>query len=127
MRLLIWSTSLALVGCAAGQGATQESEAFARDLATRTAGEPRNCIPATAGQGLTIVDRRTVIADRGGTIWVNRLEADCPGMRPLGTLVVQTQGSQYCRGDQVRAIEPGLTIPGPICILREFTPYRRRG
>jgi hypothetical protein len=64
---------------------------------------------------------------RGDTVWVNRLEGHCPGLRPLNTLVVEPSlGGQYCRNDRVRAIEPGSSIPGPICPLGDFTPYRRR-
>jgi hypothetical protein len=58
------------------------------------------------------------------TVYVNRLGADCPGMRPLTTLIVEAHGSQYCRGDRVRAAETGSTVPGPFCVLRDFVPYR---
>jgi hypothetical protein len=45
-------------------------------------------------------------------------------MEPLDTLAVERHGSQYCRGDQVRGLESGRSILGPICILGPFTPYR---
>lgn len=119
----------ALAGCAGmGPGPeTREQEAFARELAGRTAGAPESCVPTVQGQSLRIVDRRTIAYDRGGTIWVNRLHRDCPGLRPFNTLIVEVHGGQYCRGDHVRGLEPGASIPGPICILGDFVPYRRSG
>ena len=127
MRLLI--LALALSGCAAiGPGPeTREQQAFARELQGRVAGAPETCVSAIQNQPLRIVDRRTVAYERGGTIWVNRLASECPGLRPFNTLIVEVHGSQYCRGDHVRALEPGTSIPGPICILGDFVPYRRGG
>ncbi len=120
---------LALSGCAAtgGEPGSREADAFARELAGRTAGEPETCVNAIQNQPLRIVDRRTIAYERGDTIWVNWLDRDCPGLRPLNTLIVEVHGSQYCRGDHVRGLEPGTSIPGPICILRDFVPYRRSG
>jgi hypothetical protein len=120
---------LLIAGCAGpvAMGPTREAEALQRDLAGRTAGAPTSCIPATGSQTLTIVDPRTLAYDQGRTIWVNRLGADCPGMRPMDTLIVELHGSQYCRGDHFRTTSTGNSIPGPICVLGDFTPYRRAG
>jgi hypothetical protein len=126
MRLLILSVALAATACVGVQGATEEAPALSQELTTRVAGEPQTCIPAGSGKTLTVIDQRTLIAEQGDTIWVNRLVAACPGLQPFSNLIVQVQGSQYCRGDQIRALEPGLAVPGPICILRDFTPFRRR-
>ena len=125
MRSLVFL--VALSGCAAmGPGPeTREQEAFARELSGRSPGTPEACVSAVQNQPLRIVDRQTIAYDRGDTIWVNRLDSSCPGLRPFNTLVVEVHGGQYCRGDRVRGIEPGTTIPGPICILRDFVPYRR--
>jgi hypothetical protein len=114
----------ALAACAAPQP-TAGDEAFERELATRVAGSPQDCVPASPGGGsLTIVARGTVGYRDGRTLWVNRLAGACAYMEPLDTLAVEGHGSQYCRGDQVRGLEPGRSIPGPICILGPFTPYR---
>ena len=67
----------------------------------------------------------TLVYRRGGTIWLNRLRATCPALRPTSTLIVEVHGSQYCRGDRFRTIEPGQSIPGPTCLLGPFTPWRR--
>jgi hypothetical protein len=125
MRSLVFL--ILLSGCAAtGAGPeAREQEAFAGELGTRVAGAPEACVPQMQSQSLRIVDRRTVAYESGGTIWVNRLDSDCPGLRPFNTLIIEAHGSQYCRGDRVRALEPGSSIAGPICILRDFVPYRR--
>ena len=118
---------LALGSCvAAGSMEERESKALGRDLAERVAGEPERCVPRIQAAGLNAVDRRTLVYDTPGTLWVNRLRADCPGLRPDSTLVIETAGDQYCRNDRIRALDPGGLIPGPICLLGDFTPHRRR-
>jgi hypothetical protein len=120
MRLL----PFLLLASACATGSAREAD-LSLELAGRTAGEPRDCVPASAGDSLVARDSRTLVYRRGDTIWVNRLAAACPGVDPVSTLIVDVQGSQHCRGDHVRALEPGRSIPGPICVLGSFTPYRR--
>jgi hypothetical protein len=120
---------LLLAGCAAprAEGPTRDQQWLSRELAGRVAGPPQTCVPAESNSAaLTIVDDRTLAYQRGRTLWVNNLEAPCPGLRPFETLIVEVHGSQYCRNDRFRSVEPGLTIPGPYCLLGDFTPYRRR-
>ena len=125
----IFPLLLALAGCAAPgpQGPSRDQEALARQLVGREAGPPQSCIPADTGaSGLNAVDSRTLTYERGKTLWVNRLEAECPGLRPHDTLIVELHGSQYCRNDRFRTVPVGGSIPGPTCFLGNFTPYRRR-
>jgi hypothetical protein len=125
MRLL--PLLLLAAGCAAtGTDATgRDQQALTEELEGRSAGAPQSCVPTRQAQSLQIVDRRTLVYRDFDTIYVNRLDADCPGMRPLTTLIVEAHGSQYCRGDRVRAVETQGGIPGPYCLLRDFVPYRR--
>lgn len=126
MRLL---PLLILLGACAASGTESESRdqrALAEDLAGRTAGEADRCIPARQGTALQVVDRRTITYRDGRTIWVNRLDSDCPGIDPMNTLIVEAHGSQYCRGDRVRGLAPQGTIAGPRCVLRDFVPYTKR-
>ncbi len=124
MRALIML--LALAGCTGFGGQTHTAEEdLSRELAGRVAGPPETCVSDHRSRSLQIVDRRTLTYRAGDTLWVNRLAADCPGLRPLNTLIVEKHGSQLCRGDRVRGIEPGSTIPGPMCPLGDFIPYRR--
>ena len=128
MKVRALMLSAALAGCAAGGASLEEREtsALERQLAERAAGEPEDCVTRIQATSLNAVDRRTLVYDLGGTLWVNRLRADCPGLRPDSTIVVETYGDRYCRNDRIRALEPGTTIPGPICLLGDFTPYRGR-
>ena len=119
MRLL----PLLIVASACAAGSAREAD-LSRELAGRTAGPPQDCVPASAGDSLVARDAQTLVYRRGDTIWVNRLAAACPGLNPTSTLIVQVHGSSHCRGDPVRAVEPGQSIPGPTCVLGSFTPWR---
>jgi hypothetical protein len=128
MRML--ALLLLVGGCAAPEpsGPTREAEALQRDLAGRTAGSPQSCIPASnSAQSLRTVDARTIVYETGRALWVNRLDSDCLGMRPMDALIVDVHGSQYCRGDRFRPVSTGNMIPGPTCVLGDFTPYRKPG
>lgn len=127
MRLLL--LPLLAAGCAA-TGADidgRDRQALDAELEGRTAGEARACVPVRQAQTLQIVDRRTIVYRDFDTVYVNRLDADCPGLRPDATLIAEVHGSQYCRGDRVRAVDSTSSIPGPSCILRGFVPYRKAG
>lgn len=128
MRALLLLPLTMLAACAANGGVedTREAQLLQRQLAGRTAGEPRDCVPRMQAQSLQAVDRRTLVYETAGEIWVTRLAADCPGLRPHSTIIAETYGDRYCRNDRIRALEPGTTIPGPICLLGNFTPYRAR-
>lgn len=120
---------LCLSGCAAGALPVGEREraGLAQELQGRMAGAAESCVSAFPSQALEIVDSQTVVLRSGGTIWVNRLMSACPSLRPLDTLIVEVQGSRYCRGDRIRSLPRGSTIPGPLCFLGDFTPYRLPG
>ena len=125
MRRMMFLTVLALVSCAR-PGAPGSSDAFARELAGRTAGAPVACISALPSQNLRVIDAQTIAYDRGSTIYVNRLASACPAIEPLNTLIVEpTLPGQYCRNDHIRGNEPGSIIPGPTCFLQDWVPYKR--
>lgn len=126
MRIMI-APLLLLAGCAAGtapESAGAEDD-LARALAGRVAGEAERCISTSPSEGLRVVDEQTLLYGRGRTLYVNRLQSACPAIEPLGTLITEVYGGQLCRGDRVRGLEPGASIPGPSCLLGDFVPYRR--
>ena len=118
--------SLALLLLVAACAAVPEARdsRLARELEGRVAGEPEACVSANQSQSLQAVDRRTIVLRTSDTLWVNRLAGECPGLSPMSTLVVETFSGRYCRGDRVRGIEAGGSIPGPSCPLGDFVPYR---
>ena len=97
---------------------------FARVIAGRTAGQPQTCVSTYPNTNIRAVDTQTLAYGNGRTIFINRLAAACPGLDPVGTLFVEAQGSQYCRGDRVRGRELGAIIPGAPCVLNDWVPYR---
>lgn len=124
MRLL--PLLLVASACAATGGDPSRGEAgLERELAGRTAGEPRDCVSITSGANLAARGRHTLVLEQGGTLWVNRLAAACPGLDEMSQIVIDVHGSQYCRNDHFRARRSGESILGPICRLGSFTPYRR--
>jgi len=127
---LVTIAAVLVAGCAASaeQSTSQQARA-ARDLAKaigdRKAGAPIDCINSSTSDGPQIIDHKTVIYRQGQRIWVNRLEAECPGLEPFNTMLVELHGSQICRNDQFRVIQPGSSIPGPYCRFSKFTPYSK--
>ena len=89
-------------------------------------GPSQSCISLSAGQALTSLSPQILSYRRGGTIWINHLPRSCAGIRPFNTLLVETHGSQICRGDSVRALERPGSVPGPVCVLGDFVPYPAR-
>ena len=118
--------SLALVLLIAACAAVPESgdSRLASELEGRVAGEPQACISGAQSQSLQAVDRRTIVLRTSEAVWVNRLAGECPGLSPMSTLIVETFSGRYCRGDRVRGVEAGRSIPGPSCPLGDFVPYR---
>jgi len=123
LSMLAVSTSI-LAGCIGP--AAPDASTFAREVENRVAGPMQSCIAANSSDSLRVLDRQTLAYGFGSTIFVNRLSAPCPGLSASNTIVVlASTGAQYCRGDQVRGVEAGATIPGPACTLESWVPYRR--
>lgn len=112
-----------LEGCAAPPPDTAASPV--PELAGRTAGAAQRCVPIDGTTNLRIAQPGIILYGSGRRIWVNRLGNDCPGMDRMDILVVEPQGSQYCRGDRVRTVKPISNIPGPVCLFGDFVPYTR--
>lgn len=113
-----------LVVCATCASPDPQAGRLDRVLTHYAAGESQACIPADRGQTLVIENRSTIIARRGGTIWVNRLAHECPGFEAPATVIVERNKRQFCRGDRVRGLPAGARVTGPFCALGVFTPYR---
>jgi hypothetical protein len=102
-------------------------EFAARELAGRVPGPPQTCVSTFPNQNLRVIDATTLAYGYARTIYVNRLAGPCPALSAFNTVQVEAQvGSEYCRGDHVRGIEPGAVIGGPWCNLGDWTPYRMR-
>jgi hypothetical protein len=96
------------------------------ELAGRVVGPAQSCVPAYPTTNLRPLREATLIYGAGRTIYVNRLRAPCPGLTSTATLPLDVHGSQYCSGDHFRTVEIGSVIPGAVCLLGEWLPYRQR-
>jgi hypothetical protein len=126
MRSLVFISAGALAAASCTRPAEPPGAGLARELAGHVAGPAQTCVSTFPNQNLRVIDPSTLAYGYGRTIYVNRLAAPCPGLEQLNTVIVRTYGSQYCRGDRVQGLEPGAIIPGPQCILGNWTPYRMR-
>lgn len=114
-----------LLASACAVGSVREAD-LSGELAGLSSGPPEQCVGAVSAANLAARDSSTLVYRRGATIWVNRLAAPCPGLRATSTLILEpTDGSRYCRGDRFRSVETAQAIPGPYCVLGDFTPYSR--
>jgi hypothetical protein len=120
MRFVL-PVALVLAGCAPVPDAAADGQALAR-LVGPASGPAQDCISLGASEGLTVLTERTLGYRSGRTMWVNHLPAQCR-LSPFSTLIVERHGSQVCRGDRVRTIETGASLPGPSCIIGPFVPH----
>lgn len=126
MRAVLMISLLFTAACqSAAPTAIGEPGHLQGELAGRIAGPAQACVSALPNQGPRVIDSMTIALDVGSTVWVNRLSASCPALSPFNSLIVERSGGQICRGDRVRGLEPGATIPGPSCNLQDWVPHRR--
>ena len=119
---------LLLAQCAPADPPGRETATAARGV-----GEPRTCISLDAVSGRRAIDAQTIRFEMlGGEVLHNRLPGRCPGLDRSAdgfeTLAFEVHGSQLCRGDRVRVLDPAggdaatayrLSIP---CPLGAFVP-----
>ena len=115
----------ALTGCAPTPMQPGSRDAFAQELAGRTPAATSSCVSTFGSQNVRVVNSSTVAYGHGSTVYINRLTSACPALDPYNTIIIETQGSHYCRGDHIRGLEPGAIIPGPTCFLGDWTAYKR--
>ena len=125
MRSSLLLIAVAAAGCAPHGSTPRFKDTFAQEVAGRAAGQAQRCISPFGNENLRVVNPQTVAYGNGPTIYVNRLRAPCPALEPHNTTIIESHGGQYCSGDHVRGLEPGAIIPGPVCFLGDWTPYRR--
>jgi hypothetical protein len=125
MRALMLIAAAATVA-SCSRPVSPPTDATAQALAGRVAGPVQTCVTTNPAENLHVLDPQNVAYGYGRTVYVNRLRAACPAISQFNTLIVEgSTGGQYCRGDRVRGLEPGSTIPGPSCNLGDWVPYRQ--
>ena len=132
LAIIIGIGAAALTGCTANSQYEQSRQERAqRELAAalkdRVPGQPQDCVSTFGLGGPQIIDGRTVVyRESGRRVWRSDLEAECPGLDPYDTLIVEVHGSQICRNDRFRAVDAGSRIPGAYCLFGKFTPYEKQ-
>ncbi len=119
-RLLV--AVLLIGGCT--NSVRNDRPALAIELAAKRIGPAQRCVSVSPGEGLAVMPDGTVGVRTGRTLWLNDAGRACKNISTMSTLIVERHGSQICRGDHVRAVELTGGIPGPVCILGDFVPYR---
>ena len=131
MRLAIMLGALALAGCTGNAALRESQQARAeRDLAEalegRVAGKPQDCVSTMGLGGPQVIDANTLLYREGGRVWRNDLPSSCPSLDRFSIIVAELHGSQICRNDMFRPVDPGSRIPGPHCRFGQFTPYVKK-
>lgn len=120
-----FTLAAALAATTAAASADRPESPLAKELAGRVAGPSRSCVSPSQGSSVAAIGEGALAYRSGATLWINRPGGGCPGLRPDSILIVEAHGNEYCRGDHVRGFERGSNIPGPICILGDWAPWRR--
>ena len=124
--------TLAVISAAAGLVAApieaarpSGEERLAKLIEGRTAGEPRDCIPTTASQSLTILDKTAIVYKQGKKVWVNRTKN--PEQLDDDEILVIRKfgGSQLCRTDMITLIDRGSGMFSGAVFLEDFVPYEK--
>ena len=124
MRLMVLLLAIVLTSCV--RPIALDNAGLAHELAGYAAGAPQACVLTLPNHSLRVIDSSTLVYGSGDTIYVNYPGGPCPGLSPFNTLIVDALAGRYCRGDRIRGLEPGAIIPGPVCILGDWVPFRRR-
>ena len=119
MKPHLLAVALLLAGCA--QVPPQVDAAAAARLGPAT-GAAQRCIALPAGEGLTALGDGMLGYRSGSTLWVSHMPGQCR-TSSLGTIIIERNGSQVCRGDRIRMLETGSTIAGAACTLGDFVPH----
>ncbi|HEV7233640.1 MAG TPA: DUF6491 family protein [Sphingorhabdus sp.] len=105
----------------------KQTALLAKELDGKVAGNPQNCISTfNADNTIRVSDDILLYRVSGNLVYKNNLRSSCPGLARDNDIIVTEQfGSQKCRGDLVRLVDRTSGIPGPVCSLGEFVPYRK--
>lgn len=132
MRRWIGLVPLMLAACSGSYEPPKLTERQAseleRALAGKVAGEKVSCIRREPQANLTAISGNVLLYRVSRRlIYRNDLIGNCSGLSRGDTLVVQTFGSQYCRGDMARSADLVSGMVTGACALGDFTPYRAPG
>lgn len=132
MRAWTFVAPLMLTACAGGDQPARLTEKQAAELekalSGKVAGEPVSCVFHQPGAALTAISNSVLLYRvNSRLVYRNDLIGSCSGLARGDTLVVETRGSQYCRGDIAHSADLTIGMVTGGCALGSFTPYRTAG
>jgi hypothetical protein len=105
----------------------KQTALLAKELGGKVAGEPVRCISDFSTTNMIRVsDGILLYRSSGNLVYKNNLRSKCPGLARDSDIIVSEQfGGQKCRGDLLKLVDRTSGIPGPVCSLGDFVPYRK--
>lgn len=103
----------------------REAKILNKALAGKTPGAPVRCVSRTLLDNMQSVGNGIILYRVGPKLtYRNDLGGQCNGLRSDGIPVLQSFGSEYCRGDIVRIADRQTGVLRGSCALGPFVPYR---
>ena len=120
---------LGVAGCATADTKPQalspkEQADLNKVLDGKVAGKPVSCVSSINGRNMRAISDTTLVYQVSRTlVYKNELLGRCSGLSWGDTLVLNLQGSQYCRGDMARVVNLQSGMLSGSCALGDFVPY----
>jgi hypothetical protein len=123
-----------LTGCSVSEAETapvpltdKQAKLLEKEIGGKTPGKPVSCITnVRAPNVIRVSDDILLYRVSGQLVYQNKLRSRCPGLARDNDLIISEHfGGQQCRGDLLRLVDRAGGIPGPVCALGDFVPYRK--
>lgn len=123
MRRLVLPLFALMASCTSLPLARDDSADLAKETVGKVAEKPRSCIALDDARGAKLFNDAIVYRVNRRLSYVNAAKG-CNAFDTDPIFVNEVSNGQLCRGDIIRLISRSGGIPGPTCVLGEFTPYR---
>lgn len=132
MRAWIYLAPLAMTACAGSYEPAplteKQTSTLDKAIAGKVAGEKVSCINREPQANFTVISGNILLYRvNRRLVYRNDLIGTCNGLTRGDTMIVQTFGSQYCRGDLTTSADLVTGVTTGSCALGDFTPYRTPG
>lgn len=123
MRLISLPLCVLIGSCASLPPSRDDSADLAKEIVGKVAEQPRTCIALDDARGAKLFNDAIVYRVNRRLSYVNAAKG-CNAFDSDPIFVNEVSNGQLCRGDVIRLISRVGGIPGPVCVLGKFTPYR---
>ncbi len=123
MRRIVLPLFALVASCTSLPLARDDSADLAKETVGKVAEKPRSCIALDDARGAKLFNDAIVYRVNRRLSYVNAAKG-CNAFDTDPIFVNEVSNGQLCRGDIIRLISRSGGIPGPTCVLGEFTPYR---